>query len=46
MPNYGRKYITMSLHVKLYFSFFWTYVQNIGLGAGAKRDSSGVLMVS
>jgi hypothetical protein len=38
--NYGRKYITISVAVKLYFAFFRTSSQNIGLAR--RLDLCGV----
>ena len=29
--NYGRKYITISVGVKLYFPIFWSFIQTVGL---------------
>jgi hypothetical protein len=36
-PNYGRKYITIIVDVKLYFSFFWTFDQK-SVWAGKGKD--------
>ena len=36
-PNYGRKYITIMVDVKLYFAFFWISDQKSGW-AGKGKD--------